>query len=200
MLVYTKNSFPTTGALEASPLVYVNVGDSSSSAQEGSQERIEGQQHSLRSAEDEEVVYDRPIISQGIGSNDIKLEGVDPSTIFDDPGYTEGMMMHKNQPQNLSEDDHQPSNDLSLQQLVPLKQATAVAHSEGSENGSGTVEVVQTLSVQMSQAPAMKSSINSLSLLNFDEDELGNFDPVVASYFRTQTLSDTDDEIAISEV
>lgn len=188
--------------MEASTLVYVNVGDSSSSAQEGNQERIEGQQHSLRSAEDEEVVYDRPIISQGIGSNDIKLEGIDPSTIFDDPGYTEGMMMHKNQPQNLPEDGHQPSNDLSLQQLVPLKQATAVTHSEGSENGStsGTIEVVQTLSVQMSQAPAMKSSINSLSLLNFDEDELGDFDPVVASHFRTQTLSDTDDEIAISEV
>ena len=66
--------------------------------------------------------------------------------------------------------------------------------------GSSNASKMQTLSVQMGRVPGIKSSIDSLALLDYDDSELNELDPVIASCLKSPNLSDTDDEIAISEV
>ena len=155
---------------------------------------------------DDDVLYDKPIISHGKpasggekDSDDVNLEGVDPSTLFDDPGYTEGLrIIQGSQPSTEPEvDESTNTGSISMQTSVPQLQRV---QSKDPELEPGRVAETQSLSLQLGKVPGMKSSINSLQLLNFDDSELEELDPVVASCLRTPILSDTDDEIAISEV
>ena len=59
---------------------------------------------------------------------------------------------------------------------------------------------IHTLSVQMNRVPGMKSSIDSLALLDYDDSELSELDPMIVSCLRSPNLSDTDDETTTSEV
>lgn len=150
-------------------------------------------QHDLQmSAVKDDVVYDKPVIKQGrspsvtgIRDDDIKVPGiVDLSALFDDPGYTKGL--------NLAGNDGDSKNSES--QLPVHVQRKLSTHKRTSNLESSSVH---SLSVQMSRVPGMKSSIDSLALLDYDDSEL---DPTIASCLRSPNLSDTDDEIAISEV
>lgn len=110
---------------------------------------------------------------------------VDLTALFDDPGYTKGMMLAGN--------DGNPKDGAECQQSRPQRLPL-----QNLESSSGPK--MRSLSVQMSQAPGMKSSIDSLALLDYDDSELNELDPMIASCLRSPNLSDTDDEIAISEV
>ena len=159
---------------------------------------------------DEDVVYDWPVIKQrntsSPGDDDIKLPGdVDPKTLFDDPGYTEGMIRAANggnsdvsgsklasQPRSqLPSTEHTPSSPSGL----PLQDA----HLETTDPNAPKIK---SQSVQLSQVPGMNSIIDSLALLNYDDSELNQLDPLIATCLRSPNLSDTstDDEIAISDV
>ena len=157
-------------------------------------------------AADEDVVYDQPIVlhkkqSSDMAENDndnddiIDLKGVDPRLLFDDPGYTEGMLKQRqSQDLELPAQENTPEADLMAAnsiQLLTMEQQVGISTDKPE---------MQTLSEQTSRLPGMKSSINSLSLLDYDENELNDLDPVIASCLRTPNLSDTDDEIAISKV
>lgn len=166
----------------------------------GSIPSITLRQHDLQTAADEDdVVYDQPVIKQGKSSSasgvkdggydDIKVPGiVDLTALFDDPGYTKGL--------NLASDGGDSKNSES--QLPIQWKVSTQKHT--SNLGSSSAPKMQTLSVQMSRAPDMKSSIDSLALLDYDDSELNELDPMIASCLRSPNLSDTDDEIAISEV
>lgn len=166
----------------------------------GSIPSITLRQHDLQTAADEDdVVYDQPVIKQGKsssaggvkdgGCDDIKVPAiVDLTTLFDDPGYTKGL--------NLASDGGDSKNSES--QLPIQRKVSTQKHT--SNLGSSSAPKMQTLSVQMSRAPGMKSSIDSLALLDYDDSELNELDPMIASCLRSPNLSDTDDEIAISEV
>ena len=109
---------------------------------------------------------------------------VDLTALFDDPGYTKGMMQAGNGGKSKNSESQIPT-----QQHLPLQRLE-----------SSSAPKSQTLSVQMSRVPGMKSSIDSLALLDYDDSELNELDPMIASCLRSPNLSDTDDEIAISEV
>ena len=152
---------------------------------------------------EQDVVYDQPIVlhkkqppdGAENDDNDVDLEGVDLRTLFDDPGYTKGMMK-QSQSHALSAQEYTPQTDLQA--------ANSLTHNIQMHSNKvwedGAEPEMKTLSVQMGRVPVMKSSINSLSLLDYDDSELDELDPVIASCLRTPYLSDTDDEIAISEV
>ena len=180
------------------------------SVQEGSRESIVEAAKSITlhhdglQPVDDDILYDKPIISHGKpssagakDSDDLKLDGVDPRTLFDDPDYTKGMMQGS-QPQQQPAEQNKTSDAraVSTQTFVPLKREQRKAQ----ELDPGREAETRSLSVQLGQVPDMKSSINSLELLNFDDSELDELDPMVASCLRTPIMSDTDDEIAISEV
>ena len=164
----------------------------------GSIPSITLRQHDLQTstANDDDVVYDQPVIKQGKsssavgdkdgGCDDIKVPGiVDLSALFDDPGYTKGL--------NLAGDGGDPKNGESQ---PPTQRKLSTQRRTSHSN----VPKMQTLSVQMTQMPGMKSSIDSLTLLDYDDSELNELDPMIASCLRSPNLSDTDDEITISEV
>lgn len=155
-------------------------------------------------AEDEDVLYDQPIISHRNQSsdetengddNDVDLKGVDPRMLFDDPGYTEGMLKQRDS-LGLPAQENTPGDDLlganSLQLLTPGQQV-----GRSTDEVLKTAPEMQTLSEKIGRVPV---SFNSLSLLDYGENELNDLDPVVASCLKTPNLSDTDDEIAISKV
>ena len=174
-------------------------------AQEGSSGRVSG--HLQPSYED--VVYDQPIVLQGKPSSggaeygdELELGGVDPTKLFDDPSYTRGMM-HTSTISNGCSSEHKQSQ---LQDQLPTQEHTPATNLLAShqhilscdrELDSGTGSEMQTLSVQV---PGMKSSIDSLALFDYDDGELNELDPAIASCLRTPNISDTEDDIAISEV
>ena len=177
--------------------------------QEGNREQYDVQPnpfttiHPRIQVEDEDVVYDQPIAlhkqqSSDMAENDndndeiVDLKDVDPRMLFDDPGYTEGMLKQR-QSQDL---------ELPTQENLMSKQLLTTGQQVGKSTDGmlNTAPEMQTLSEQTSLLPGMKSSINSLSLLDYDENELSDLDPVIASCLRTPNLSDTDDEITISKV
>ena len=168
--------------------------------------------HGIQAA-DEEVVYDQPIILHNKQSSDtaendndnndiVDLKGVDPRMLFDDPGYTEGMLKQR-QSQDLElavpAQENTPGADLMAVDSIQLL-TTAQQVGQSTNEVLNTAPEMQTLSAQISHLPGMKSSNNSLSLLDYDENELNDLDPVNASCLKTPNLSDTDDEIAISKV
>jgi hypothetical protein len=159
---------------------------------------ITSRQHDLQTgtADEDDVVYDKPVIKQGrslsvagVKDDDIKVPGiVDLSALFDDPGYTKGL--------NLAGSDGDPKNSESQ---LPTQRKLST-HKRTSNLESSSAPKMQSLSVQMGRVPGMKSSINSLALLDYDDGELNELDPMIASCLRSPNLSDTDDEIVISEV
>ena len=165
---------------------------------------ISPRQHDLQTsaaAGEDDVVYDKPVIKQGKGPSagggvkaggcdDIKVPAiVDLSTLFDDPGYTKGL----NLAGEGGGDSKNSESQLPIQRKLSTQKRTS--NSESSKSPK-----MHTLSVQMNRVPGMKSSIDSLALLDYDDSELSELDPMIASCLRSPNLSDTDDEIAISEV
>jgi hypothetical protein len=158
---------------------------------------ITSRQHDLQtSTADDDIVYDKPVIKQGrslsvagVKDDDIKVPGiVDLSALFDDPGYTKGL--------NLAGNDGDPK---SSESQLPTQRKLST-HKRTSNLERSSAPKMQSLSVQMGRVPGMKSSINSLALLDYDDGELNELDPMIASCLRSPNLSDTDDEIVISEV
>lgn len=180
--------------------------------QKGNREQNDGQSNPLTAMPaDEDVVYDQPIVlhkkqSSDMAENDndnddiVDLKGVDPRMLFDDPGYTEGMLKQRqSQDLELPTQENTPGADLTVansKQLLTMGQEVG----KSTDEMLNTAPEMQTLLEQTGHLPGMKLSINSLSLLDYDENELNDLDPVIASCLRTPNLSDTDDEIAISKV
>ena len=161
---------------------------------------ISHQHHDLQmsAVDEDDVVYDKPVIKQGrspslagIRDDDIKVPGiVDLSALFDDPGYTKGL--------NLAGNDGDSKNSESQLPAHVQRKLSTHKHTSNLENSSAPK--MHSLSVQMGRVPGMKSSIDSLALLDYDDSELNELDPMIASCLRSPNLSDSDDEIAISEV
>ena len=109
-----------------------------------------------------EVLYDLPVVvvsKPADGGNQKDL-----NNLFDDPGYTKGMMAASSgsgpiAPQDAPEEIEFENDDNEFQVMA--------------------VESTGTLAIQMN--PTLKLSVDSLALLDYQEDELDDLDPDIAS-------------------
>ena len=104
----------TSSQERATEAGYINVSDRISV--DSCRMTPEGAHGGSRDLQMEEVVYDRPVISQvdkqAVKNDEIDPTSVDPRTLFDDPGYTEGMV--KQNQQQVSEPPTSPTECTNL--------------------------------------------------------------------------------------
>lgn len=134
---------------------------------------------SLQLEEQTEVLYDTPVVvvSKAM-STDPELhlrDFADPTHLFDDPGYTEGMMSAK-LAQKQSGGTHPYENITTGGNIC----------GESVMDIDSSIGITNRLAIQVESQPALMLSANSLSLLDYEEDELNDLDPDIASCLMTQ--------------
>lgn len=157
------------------------------------------------SANKDEIVYDEPVIvtkklekneniEAEIGLKDIK----DPTNLFDDPGYTRGLMATSQAEMQASVNEVQSElGDVAMQ--VPPKvyrPSVLLFHGSSGRNLSTRVKLDSggadrnilggrktevSTPTQMKEKTGRKSRLDSIQILEYQDDELKELDPDIAS-------------------
>lgn len=130
-----------------------------------------------------EALYDNPIVVANTKIDnqvEVHLKDItDPKHLFDDPGYTEGMLA--------AMDKRERSNTHAYQNITIVGNIQTGIHSEETSQIMEApavaidIEKTNTLALQVSKEPVMKLSVSSLSVLDYEQQELNDLDPDIAS-------------------
>ena len=144
-------------------------------------ESSDSSQGSEGTGEQAEVLYDLPVVVVNKPADDNQR---DLKNLFDDPGYTKGMMAARLASDEPSPQAPQDTSDETGFEIDDNDEFQAMAVS--------SVKPTDTLATQVN--PTLKLSVDSLALLDYQEDELGDLDPDIASCLMS--TEDLDQQIS----